>query len=64
LRHFAPVAMMTLRAFSTAPEAVSIWGQKLAGALKAHVSDYNVDVIDSQSATKLTPAATEGGTEM
>lgn len=36
-------------------------GQKLAGALKAHVNDYNVDVIDSQSATKLTPAATEGG---
>ncbi|SQC38378.1 alkyl hydroperoxide reductase protein F [Klebsiella pneumoniae] len=30
-------------------------GQKLAGALKAHVNDYNVDVIDSQSATKLTP---------
>lgn len=33
----------------------------MAGALKAHVNDYNVDVIDSQSATKLTPAATEGG---
>ncbi len=36
-------------------------GQKLAGALKAHVSEYDVDVIDSQSATKLTPAAVEGG---
>ncbi|MBA2036741.1 alkyl hydroperoxide reductase subunit F, partial [Escherichia coli] len=36
-------------------------GQKLAGALKAHVSDYDVDVIDSQSASKLVPAATEGG---
>lgn len=36
-------------------------GQKLAGALKAHVSDYDVDVIDSQSASKLVPAAVEGG---
>jgi alkyl hydroperoxide reductase subunit F len=36
-------------------------GQKLAGALKAHVSDYEVDVIDSQSASKLVPAAVEGG---
>lgn len=36
-------------------------GQKLAGALKAHVSDYDVDVIDSQSASKLVPAAAEGG---
>jgi len=31
-------------------------GQKLAGALKAHVDDYDVDVIDTQSATRLTPA--------
>jgi len=36
-------------------------GQKLAGALKAHVSDYDVDVIDSQSASRLVPAAVEGG---
>ena len=36
-------------------------GQKLAGALKAHVDDYDVDVIDTQSATKLIPAANEGG---
>ena len=36
-------------------------GQKLAGALKAHVNDYAVDVIDSQSASKLVPAAVEGG---
>ena len=36
-------------------------GQKLAGALKAHVSDYAVDVIDSQSASKLIPASVEGG---
>ncbi|AIR63339.1 alkyl hydroperoxide reductase subunit F [Enterobacter sp. Ap-916] len=36
-------------------------GQKLAGALKAHVDDYDVDVIDTQSASKLIPAKTEGG---
>lgn len=36
-------------------------GQKLAGALKAHVSDYEVDVIDAQSVTKLIPASMEGG---
>ncbi|OON41867.1 alkyl hydroperoxide reductase subunit F [Izhakiella australiensis] len=36
-------------------------GAKLAGSLKAHVDDYQVDVIDSQSASKLTPAAVEGG---
>ena len=37
-------------------------GQKLAGALKVHVNEYDVDVIDSQSASKLTiPAAVEGG---
>jgi alkyl hydroperoxide reductase subunit F len=35
-------------------------GQKLAGALKAHVDDYDVDVIDTQSASKLIPAKTEG----
>ncbi|WP_075182638.1 alkyl hydroperoxide reductase subunit F [Pantoea sp. 1.19] len=35
-------------------------GAKLAGALKAHVDDYNVDVIDTQSASRLIPAA-EGG---
>jgi alkyl hydroperoxide reductase subunit F len=29
--------------------------------MKAHVSDYDVDVIDSQSATKLIPATVEGG---
>ena len=36
-------------------------GQKLAGALKAHVDDYDVDVIDTQSATRLVPASVEGG---
>ncbi|CAK9886317.1 MAG: Alkyl hydroperoxide reductase subunit F [Candidatus Erwinia impunctatus] len=36
-------------------------GAKLAGALKAHVDDYQVDVIDTQSATKLVPAEVEGG---
>ena len=35
-------------------------GQKLAGALKVHVDEYDVDVIDSQSASKLIPAAVEG----
>ena len=32
-----------------------------AGALKVHVDEYDVDVIDSQSASKLIPAAVEGG---
>ncbi|HEY1843398.1 MAG TPA: alkyl hydroperoxide reductase subunit F [Buttiauxella sp.] len=36
-------------------------GQKLAGALKAHVDEYDVDVIDTQSASKLIPAQKEGG---
>ncbi len=36
-------------------------GARLAGALKAHVDDYSVDVIDSQSATRLIPAPVEGG---
>ncbi|WP_313160095.1 alkyl hydroperoxide reductase subunit F, partial [Mixta calida] len=36
-------------------------GAKLAGALKAHVSEYAIDVIDSQSASKLVPAKVEGG---
>ncbi|WP_017347033.1 alkyl hydroperoxide reductase subunit F [Pantoea sp. A4] len=36
-------------------------GAKLAGALRAHVNDYDVDVIDTQSAIKLIPAAKEGG---
>ncbi|QHM71017.1 alkyl hydroperoxide reductase subunit F [Mixta intestinalis] len=36
-------------------------GAKLAGALKAHVSEYAIDVIDSQSASKLVPASVEGG---
>lgn len=36
-------------------------GQKLAGALKAHVDDYDVDVIDTQSASRLIPAQAEGG---
>ncbi|STR40859.1 alkyl hydroperoxide reductase protein F [Klebsiella michiganensis] len=31
------------------------------GALKAHVSEYDVDVIDSQSASRLIPATVEGG---
>jgi len=36
-------------------------GAKLAGSLRAHVDDYDVDVIDTQSAIKLIPAAKEGG---
>lgn len=36
-------------------------GQKLAAALKTHVSEYPVDVIDSQRAAKLIPATEEGG---
>ncbi len=36
-------------------------GAKLAGALRAHVDDYSVDVIDSQSAIKLIPSAAKGG---
>lgn len=35
-------------------------GAKLAAALKVHVDDYAVDVIDTQSATRLIPAAGEG----
>lgn len=35
-------------------------GAKLAAALKVHVDDYAVDVIDTLSATKLIPAAGEG----
>lgn len=36
-------------------------GAIFAGALKNHVDDYNVDVIDGQSVTKLIPAAEFGG---
>ncbi|MDF7681574.1 alkyl hydroperoxide reductase subunit F [Enterobacteriaceae bacterium ESL0689] len=36
-------------------------GQKLAAALKTHVSDYHIDVMDSQRAAKLIPAEQEGG---
>ncbi|ELX8378253.1 alkyl hydroperoxide reductase subunit F [Providencia vermicola] len=36
-------------------------GAIFAGALKNHVDDYSVDVIDGQSVTKLIPAAEEGG---
>ncbi|AFH95907.1 alkyl hydroperoxide reductase subunit F [Providencia stuartii] len=36
-------------------------GAIFAGALKNHVDDYNVDVIDGQSVTKLIPATEEGG---
>ncbi len=36
-------------------------GAKLAGSLRAHVDDYDVDVIDTQSAIKLISAAKEGG---
>lgn len=35
-------------------------GAKLAGALKAHVDDYQVDVIDSQTVSRLIPGASEG----
>ncbi|OSN04290.1 alkyl hydroperoxide reductase subunit F [Lonsdalea iberica] len=35
-------------------------GAKLATALKSHVDDYNVDVIDAQTATALIPAAEPG----
>nr|MBA2814798.1 Alkyl hydroperoxide reductase subunit F [Candidatus Pantoea persica] len=33
----------------------------MADALRVHIDDYNVDVIDTQSAIKLIPAAKEGG---
>lgn len=36
-------------------------GQKLAGALKHHVDDYDIDLIDSQSVKTLIPADQEGG---
>ena len=36
-------------------------GQKLASALKVHVDEYDVDMIDSQSASVLIPATEEGG---
>jgi len=36
-------------------------GQKLAGALRAHVGDYDVQLIESQSARRLIPADQEGG---
>lgn len=36
-------------------------GQKLAGALKVHVDEYDIDVIDSQSASTLVTASVEGG---
>ena len=36
-------------------------GEKLAGALKSHVNDYDIDVIDSQSAARFIPASVEGG---
>ncbi|EMW3364294.1 alkyl hydroperoxide reductase subunit F [Proteus mirabilis] len=35
-------------------------GAKLAGALKAHVDDYQVDVIDSQTVSRLIPGEAEG----
>lgn len=36
-------------------------GPKFAAALEAHVNDYDVDIINLQTATKLIPAATPGG---
>ena len=36
-------------------------GPKLASALEAHVGEYDVDVMDLQTATKLIPATSEGG---
>jgi len=36
-------------------------GPKLAAQLEAHVSDYDVDVMNLQRADKLIPAANEGG---
>ncbi|MDR0219768.1 MAG: alkyl hydroperoxide reductase subunit F [Enterobacteriaceae bacterium] len=36
-------------------------GAIFAGALKNHVDDYSVDVIDGQSVTKLIPATAAGG---
>lgn len=36
-------------------------GAKLAGALKVHVDDYQVDVIDSQTVSRLIPSESEGG---
>ncbi|THJ35173.1 alkyl hydroperoxide reductase subunit F [Lampropedia aestuarii] len=36
-------------------------GPKFAAALEAHVNDYDVDIINLQTASKLIPAATPGG---
>lgn len=36
-------------------------GPKFAAALEAHVNDYEVDIINLQTASKLIPAATPGG---
>ena len=36
-------------------------GPRLAGALEQHVKEYDVDVFDLQRATRLVPAAEEGG---
>lgn len=36
-------------------------GAKLAGSLRAHVDDYDVDVIEAQSAIKLIASAKKGG---
>ncbi len=36
-------------------------GPKMAAELAAHVKDYEVDVMDLQTATRLIPAATPGG---
>lgn len=36
-------------------------GQKLAAQFKQHINDYDVDMIDNQTVTRLIPAATPGG---
>ncbi len=36
-------------------------GSKLAGALRQHVSDYQIDVIEAQTASQLLPARVAGG---
>lgn len=36
-------------------------GPQLAAAMERHVRDYEVDIMNLQTASKLIPAATEGG---
>lgn len=36
-------------------------GSQLAGALRQHVADYQIDVIEAQTASQLLPSAAPGG---